>query len=100
MIDYKPIRATKDGPACCYQCLNDDEKDHYDAVFGPDIKITKQNARRRIEDAVNCIINHYEEWEAFAQEEAQVAQNTDDYFEAMENLIGVVFRGVIFDDDK
>ncbi len=102
MIDYEPIHTDPDphGEACCYECLSEDQKDAYDEVFGRDVKVTKRNARRRIEDAVQCIINHYDEWEAFAQNEAQIEQDNEAYFEAMQNLLGVVFQGVIFDDDK
>lgn len=62
------------------------------------VRITQDNARDRISDAMHTVLNCWSEWESYAQDEAQRQQDSEAYDDAMQANLSAVLAGMIFDE--
>lgn len=63
------------------------------------MKITKHNCRSRIDNAIQTIIDCWEDWQDYARDEAEESDDTEAYDKALAAQINAVLTGMLFDEE-
>lgn len=71
--------------------------DDGDRCFIANIAEVIPEIETRIDDAIHTILNCWDEWDAFSQQEAQQAQDPDEWFRSMQDQLTAVLLGMVID---